>query len=488
VKKILESKRIQALVISFLVLLSVFLVTFNYSSSPRVWGDEGVFTETARNLALKGTLSLQVTPSESFSMRSFLLSTGYPVIVPVALFMKIFGVGLAQARITMLLYMLLLVLSFYLYSRGKYGFWVGVVSSLLLLSFSPFYGNGRPVQGEVPGLALFVMGSVFLMLWQKNNFQDKKYLFWSGLFFGLSSGVKPTFLILIAISLFVNFVFNFKKLYRKDTWLFLLPYISLVLVWFKIHFPTIKSLYEFFYDIKYFAGTHESGVSTISTITTNLLRFFKESTPVLFMFIFAVTLVTVALKFIKKERGDFWISDGVILSVIIINWSGYLFGTGWYRYFFPANILVYLFLVPSILYLANSVSNEWLKKVVRVIPILIILLQLTQLFFISENSFRVTWDANSDLRNTLSKVDSTKTIVFYDTNDATIFLKSENYYEYFNMGGFLEVGDKDIVNKIHPDYVLTDRVEDVNFSLSCYSSTKAGRYYFLEKIKDCPKK
>ena len=56
--------------------------------------------------------------------------------------------------------------------QRKYGFMPAILSVLMLISFSPFYGNGRPVQGEVPGLAFLVLGAWLLLLFDERGFNN----------------------------------------------------------------------------------------------------------------------------------------------------------------------------------------------------------------------------------------------------------------------------------------------------------------------------
>ena len=116
-----HSEKIKKIILLIVFVLALFLIPFHFTSTPNVWTDEGVFIETARNLAVHNTLALQTSPAEFFSMRNFLLSTSYPVIFPVALSLKVFGIGFWQARLPMILYMFILVLLSYLFSIKLYG-------------------------------------------------------------------------------------------------------------------------------------------------------------------------------------------------------------------------------------------------------------------------------------------------------------------------------------------------------------------------------
>ena len=533
------------IILAVVFLLTVFLITFHFTDTPNVWVDEGVFTETAKNLATQGRLALQTAPNEFFSMRSFLLSTSYPVIFPVALSIKLFGTGIVQARVTMLIYMFLLVLVFYLFTKKRYGFYPAILSVLLLLSFSPFYGNGRPVQGEVPGLFFLVLGSYFLLLLEESDFQNKKWAVFSGLAFGLSASVKPIFLLGVTLSLFFSLLLWFRKnptpgigviKNRGSLAFFGLGFIPPILLWMYITVPTFTELLKFVPNLLYFSGSHNSSTSVAQTIITNLLRFLTESTPILFsflsIFIFASFIyktghlailvaklsrywrwwhqgcyfgrggglrrhyftppilvasheVFSASNKFKKEKSVFSISECVIFSFILLNLVGYLKGTGWYRYFFPAHTLLYLFFPISILYSREYFENKVIKKILSIIPIALIIFQTYHLIFLSDTSFVVNRRRTFELSKALGEINSSQKVIFYNTIEAEIFLKSNNYSQYLTLGGFLEAGNKDILSNPDVDFILTNGSENDNLTLSCYGKKPISQYILYERNPKC---
>jgi hypothetical protein len=218
--------------------LSIFLITFHFTDTPKVWIDEGIFTNVAQNVALHGFLGIQTSPDKYFSLGP-ILTANYPVIYPVAASIYVFGTGIFQARLPMLLYMFILVVLFFLFVKEKYGFNEAILSVLMLISFSPFYGNGRPVQGEVPGLVFFVLGSLLLLLLERKGFVSKTYALFAGLSFGFSAATKPIYLILLVPSFCVAFVVWFKKIQNnKVTAIFGLSFLLPLVFWFFINFPT----------------------------------------------------------------------------------------------------------------------------------------------------------------------------------------------------------------------------------------------------------
>lgn len=90
-----------------LLLLAVSLpaLILRLGTYPATWFDEGYFTHVARSLAKRGIYGTYTTSADvPFDLT---ISTGPPTIVPVALSFALFGEGLHQARIVIVLYTLL---------------------------------------------------------------------------------------------------------------------------------------------------------------------------------------------------------------------------------------------------------------------------------------------------------------------------------------------------------------------------------------------
>src|SRR3982074_1376355 len=83
--------------------LVVLLATWHLTSFPAAWYDEGINLQAARNLAQSGQYGLVY---EDHAPRPFdlQLTTGPTVIGPVAAVFGMFGVGLRQGRVVMLVY------------------------------------------------------------------------------------------------------------------------------------------------------------------------------------------------------------------------------------------------------------------------------------------------------------------------------------------------------------------------------------------------
>lgn len=476
------------LILFLVFILTIFLIITHFTDTPRVWVDEGVFTETARNFAEHRVLGLQTEPGNFFEMNA-LLSTGYPVIFPVSLSFSLFNTGIWQARLPMLVYMFILAFLFYLFAKKRYGFYTGISSLLLLISFSPFYGNGRPVQGEVPGLAFLVLGLLMLLYLEEGDFKSKKWAIFSGLAFGLSASTKPIYLFVLSLVLVITLIFWYRKIENKKAILilglgFILPIILLMFV----QFPTKDSLFKIVPTYLHLASNHESSAPIMEIFIKNLSKFFTESTPILFLVLLVTSIVSILFKHFKQKSNNSSVTEFIIISFVVLNWLFYLPGTGWYRYFFPAHVLLYLIFPATILTISKLTNKLILKWMILLVPTTLIILQFYHLVFLSDTSFTVKRTRNTELAEVLSKIEPKKKVLFYGTTEAIIFLKGGNYSQYLSMGDFLEAGDESALSNQLYDVILTSTdPQDTGTLLHCYDKRLVSRYYLFQKVKECKK-
>src|SRR5689334_17644483 len=92
------------------IIVAIVASTYKLSEAPGIWFDEGFYTQMAMNFAEAGQV-LQIAPHEYVS--SSYTTVGYPLIAPVALSFKLFGVGVLQGRAVMAAFILLFLISSY---------------------------------------------------------------------------------------------------------------------------------------------------------------------------------------------------------------------------------------------------------------------------------------------------------------------------------------------------------------------------------------
>ncbi len=482
----------QKIILASVFALSVFLIIFRFTETPGVWVDEGIFTETAKNLAWHGEQGVQ-TDHGKIESSAILATAGYPLIWPVVLSFKIFGTGIWQARLPMLLFMFLLVVLFFVLVKKKYGFYSAIISVLLLSSFSPFYGNGRCVQGEVVGLVFIVLGALFFLFWESKNFHGNSLVFLSGISFGLAASSKPLYLIVLIPSLFISLLFCLKRIFdKKSIFIFCAGFILPVVLWLFVQFPT-KEMFLGALKV-YFSGNPDASANALEMIRINFLRFFTESTPALFLVLMALAIFSFAGRLIRKEIDKYSVAEFILLSFVVFNWLAYLKGPGWYRHFFPAHILLYLLLPGAILYFKEYFSKKAVKKCLSLFVFLLIAAQFYHLIFLSQTSFVIRRNRNADIISSLSEIQQDKKVFFINSIEAAIFLKGDNYAQYLKPSDFLVFGEKELArlrDSHDTDYIFLNRKDMVNYQdlNSCYMEDGGehmeSRYALLVKRENC---
>lgn len=141
-----------------LLAITSFLAFYNLQYNPRTWQDEGGTLTLAQALSEDGVYG---NPSVGgYQYFGYVQSAGPTIVVPIALSFRLFGVGLLQGRVVMVVYLLLTVALFYVVGRCLFGPRSAFVASVLLLG-SPsaqLLHFGRQALGEVPALGFLLAG------------------------------------------------------------------------------------------------------------------------------------------------------------------------------------------------------------------------------------------------------------------------------------------------------------------------------------------
>ena len=127
-----------------------------------------------------------------------------------------------------------------------------------------------------------------------------------------------------------------------------------------------------------------------------------------------------------------------------------------------------------------------LLKLLKVFSIFLIIFQFVHLVFISDTSFVIKRTRNSELQQTLSKIDSSHKVLFYNSIEASVFLNSSNYNQFLSMDDFLVAGDKSAIKSPTEDFILVSN-DSVNSdqNIRCYEKSSLGKYYLYKKKVSC---
>lgn len=481
------SKRlVKTMVISVVFSVGIFFSFYKLVEAPSFWFDEGYFTQAAMNVARYGVWGIQ---TEQGSFTSLLtVSGGFPLIAPLALMFKIFGIGVFQARLLVAFFIAGFIVSSFVVIKRLYGFYYGAGAALLIGTFPVLYGNGKTVLGEVPGLLFYVLFLGFLSQWITSN--KKKDALYAGLMFGLVMTSKVSFL-LVCIPATIILFFLYRKQIQQNAIgarIFIGAMLVSILIWIVTQFGSSDTLNSFYQTTFH----HYNSVPASQLFITNSKRFFTEFSPfVLFVFM-CVWGTSVGLRVYAKKNVPIAETHAALFSLFVI--GIFLLSPGWYRYFFPAQIVALLFF-PSALHDVIVIIHSCLRRFpIRssiVCTFVIGSLSLVQGYQTGFHSFVAGYyhsDKTLRMQQEFSLLDVHPTYFFYNTPEVLVFVPDLRYYQYIGsdfvryvIGGEqlekITNGTADKIVIVQQRYLGHER----EFALYEPEKIVAGKYLILKK-------
>ncbi len=328
------------------VALVVFFSLFNLADYPTTWFDEGSHLHVPKALLVLG----EYADYSSDGLRHFgpTLGVGPTVMLPIAAAFKLFGVGLIQARLVIVAYLLGALYLFYRLARALGGPKVAALALAFLLSSRAvaFLETGRQVLGEVP--ALFLLLAAFLV-WFSAWEGQRMRLVAAGLLFGAAATTKYQFLVALAPTFAVAFVLNF--LYYRGA-------LARVFIWPAILTGAVFGLWQVILVV--YLGPENSlqnlaalRAATAGAATVFSLPLMERSIRELIDFktfsgALAIALAySVFISLPRNRKGQQW---GVLTAFVLVNLAWYVFASiSWLRYAFAglsfASVLLAKFFV-----------------------------------------------------------------------------------------------------------------------------------------------
>ncbi len=451
----------------------LFFGTWRLPKSPATWFDEGINLGIAKSLVSHGIYSLEVGPGEFVETRQFLITSNYPVLLPVAFSLKLFGFNLTAARLPMIFFLIAFVLAAYFLVKKIYSKEAAIMSIALIVSFTPFYGNGKDVLGEIPGLFYFLCALILLL----REF-DLKKIFFAGLFAGLSAATKPFFLIALA-AILVGEIIRHRNIKRIAT--LTLGGILPIIFWLYTILPAF-SLAGMKSTVFYYSNSYASA-NLVQLIFQNFMRFFTESTPVHFLVLF---LVSAAFIFWKKRKGEDIKEIEIVFAVfILLTLAFYLKTPGWYRYFFPAQMILFLIFPAALAHIVN-------KKIAVVAIIALFLFQVVYTISQRNTSLYYSDEAIVFSRYVEKNIPQNFNMLVINAPSVAFLLNHQNIYQYLQINPVVFFGRNNLKqNGKFYSYVITQGdLEHLNFVgltktlNSQYRLEKEIGHYVLYKLAD----
>src|SRR5689334_16028545 len=160
-----------------------FLAMYRLADYPTTWFDEGSHLHVPKALLRYGVYADY--SSDGFRYFGPTLGVGPTVMLPIAAMFKLLGVGLVQARLVIVAYLLGALYFFHRLARTLASETVAALAIALLVSSRSiaFLETGRQVLGEVPALCLLLAAFV---VWFSSWDGRASWLLIAGILFGLA--------------------------------------------------------------------------------------------------------------------------------------------------------------------------------------------------------------------------------------------------------------------------------------------------------------
>lgn len=419
--------------------VAFFFATYHLTESPPVWYDEGFYLQSAANLASYGETGLRLTP-DFIEPSSKFTSVGYPLIYPLALWFKVFGISIASARSLMVLFILGFLVASYFLARRLFGTAFALATLALLATFPPLYGNGKSVLGEVPGLFYLVL---FLFCFSAARSSSSKKYLWliaGGLFAGLCVSTKPTFLLLlpaIAVGVFLE--------WRRGTWslkelsIAIFAGVVPIVYWIFSQFQTNDSLFSILTE---YANPYLVQ-DIFSIILRNIERLFADIGGIYLVVLMGIWISALVIRIRKGVA----ISSVEVISFVfaLLTIGNYARTTGWYRYLFEAQIMSLLFL-PHLLWITGEsvlqrvetfvpTFGRYMPSSTKAVFALIVILTVLggyQVLFSSWVAEAYQSHKTAFLEVYIGNISSSTSVFFYNTPEVAAFMSNGKYYQYLN--------------------------------------------------------
>jgi len=319
-----------------------FIISLVYLTSwPAFWFDESIAFQIARNAALHGVFDVGVAPGQFAPYALMIGANGYPLTLPLSLVFDLFGITLSIARATMLIWCIGFIGLVFWFMRKYFGTYGAVGSSLLILSFSSFFAEGRTVTGEMPGFFFLLLGLTALL---------SSAPFLAGLLLGLAAAAKPSLYLLLFIPAVADAFISRQPKKGKHLLFGALGYAISTSLFFFLTTP-LPVPHGFFAELLAYYRNPFGSTSLVSNILNNIAHPASISTYAYFGIL--GILVLFALGYLSwkdlAQRRIWWFLG--ITSVISLIY--FLRSPGWLRYLFPLEISVLLLISPALIALGK---------------------------------------------------------------------------------------------------------------------------------------
>lgn len=333
-------------------LVLLFLAAYNLTEFPVTWFDEGSHLHVPKTLLHYGVYADY--SSEGFRYYGPTVGVGPTVMLPIAAVFKFFGIGLFQARLVIVFYLLATIYVFYRLAYFLGGSRLAWVATALLVTSRgvSLLEYGRQVLGEVPGLFFVIAGLVvWFASWEKANWRQ---LSLAGLLLGLAMVTKNQYLLVLAPTLGLAWLANLLYYRITPQRVFIVPGVVAVACF---------ALWQVYTILYLGPATASENLAALRTATAGAALVFSPelmrrsvdellSSKVYLGWLVPVLIYGVLLALPRRREGQQW---GVLMILILFNLVWYVVASiSWLRYAFPGLAIASLFVARFFYDLTNG--------------------------------------------------------------------------------------------------------------------------------------
>lgn len=323
------------------LLLIAGLSLWRLTDYPTPWYDEGSHLHVPKTLLRYGQYADY--SSDGFRYYGPTIGVGPTVLLPIAAVFSVFGEGLFQARLLIVVYLWAALAAFYVLARRLGGAPLAWVATALLLGTRgvALLEYGRQVLGEVPGFFFVAAGlAVWLGAWER---PEGRRLALAGGLLGLAVVTKSQYFIVLAPALAAGWVLNVVYYRTVPQRVFLVPGV-LVGAFFALWQVTVVVLLGPGAVADNLALYRAATASAATVFSPDLMeRALREllSLKVYLGWLVPILIYGAALSLPRTRDGQRW---GVIFLVVVVNLVWYVVASvSWLRYAFVGLALSSLF-------------------------------------------------------------------------------------------------------------------------------------------------
>ncbi|MFC1595096.1 ArnT family glycosyltransferase [Patescibacteria group bacterium] len=409
------------LIVATAVIFSFYSPLGDFTATPKFWRDEAIPFEIARTFLELGKLDVVVEPGIVDGRPYLSHATGFTMTIPLAGFFSIFGIGVLQARIFMIVWIFITLLTLFLILKSFFGTQKAAVGTLLVSTFTSFYANGKTFTGEIPGFFFLLLG--IYMLYKKKNYVL------AGVFMGLCAITKPSVFLLILPVVALEFLISERRLCFKHGFKFVLGAIPIMLLWIIIILPQPFSIESWQGMIDLYRHPFNEA-SLLSHFPDAIIDLVKHTTIIYFA-------ILAGILGLAYRKGAFTGDDKRLMKFVFLYSIAaavyFLRSPGWIRYLLIFEVLALATVFPAIDFFAKKIK---IKSASVMIAGVLVLLHTVNFFFISNIPSSDASIKTADfINNEILAKDKDATVGFIYMSPVAALISPWNKYQINTIGG-----------------------------------------------------